>query len=140
MVRRDFLKFLGIASLIPAIGRAELLSQRHSCNNVRLGEFPVAGFQYHEGMSPQVSSQLTADGKLLVQRDSANPYDPCALKILTPDQQMLGFLPRNQNRAAASLADQSVKLSATVAAFHPEAEPWERLTVVLYAELPNSLQ
>lgn len=70
---------------------------------------------------------------LQVERDYHNPYDPYAVRILTHDSAMLGYLPRNQNRTAAIIADQGIRLSARIIAYKQDAAPWERLTISLLA-------
>lgn len=136
MDRRDFLKCIGIASVFPVVGTAGAALSRQPGTRMLLGEFAVAGFQYHEGMLPDVGRHLACGQQLLVVRDAANPYDPFALRILTNDRHMLGFIPRSQNRIAATLADQGIRLSAGIVAVHHDAAPWERLTISLWAELP----
>lgn len=42
MDRRDFLKFIGIASVFPAVGIVGTASQRQTDTIVFLGDFPVA--------------------------------------------------------------------------------------------------
>lgn len=137
MDRRDFLKFIGIASVFPAVGIAGTASQNQTDTTVFLGDFSVAGFQYHEGMTPGIALNLTIGQHLLIERDRTNPYDPCALKILTPRRNMLGFIPRSQNKTVATLADQGIEMSARIVSVHNDADPWERLTISLWAELTN---
>ena len=69
-----------------------------------------------------------------MKRDQHNPHDPCAVKILTEQQEMLGYLPRRHNMIPASLADQGIALSAKVATLDADAEPWERLRVSLMCQ------
>lgn len=135
MDRRDFLKFIGIASVFPAVGIAGTASQHQTDTTVFLGDFPVAGFQYHDGMRSSMWNQLREGVRLVVKRDQHNPHDPCAVKILTEQQEMLGYLPRRHNMIPASLADQGIALSAKVATLDADAEPWERLRVSLMCQV-----
>jgi len=135
MDRRHFLKLVGMATVFPAIGGAG--ATPIPANSFCLGEFNVAGFQHYNGMIPKISNCLKTSQSLLIKRDDGNPFDPCALKILTPHGCMLGFIPKSQNRTAATLADQGVKLHAKVESYEEGFEPWERLTISLWAELPG---
>lgn len=137
MERRTFLKLVGIAPFLKMVRVDGDAGNSGQSQTINLGEFQVAGFQYHDGMNPKIARHLTIGLPLLIERDSKNPYDPCALKIMTRHQNMLGFIPRNQNRTVATLADQRFKLFAKIAAIHNDADPWERLRISLWATLPD---
>ncbi|MGD9685472.1 MAG: HIRAN domain-containing protein [Desulfobacter sp.] len=137
MERRTFLKLVGIAPFLKIVLDDGDAAGSKQLQTVKLGEFQVAGFQYHDGMRPEIARHLAIGQPLLIERDHQNPYDPCALKILTTHRNMLGFIPRNQNRTAATLADQRFKLFARIVAVHNDADPWERLMISLWATLPD---
>jgi hypothetical protein len=84
-------------------------------------------------MQAQIGNMLVVGNTLQVERDCHNYYDPWAVRILTTSNDMLGFLPRNQNRTAASMADQGIRLSARIMSYHQDAAPWERLSISLWA-------
>ena len=134
MERREFLKLLGSVPILPLAVGAELYAE--PAHALFLGDFTVAGFQYHQGMLPQVSRHLAAGTSLLVERDGGNPYDAYEVRILTPQAVLLGYLPRNQNRAVATMADQGVSLTARITAYQQDAAPWERLAISLWAVVP----
>lgn len=134
MQRREFLKLLGSVPMLPLAVGAELYAE--PAHALFLGDFTVAGFHYHQGMLPQVSRYLAAGAELLVERDHGNPYDAYAVRILTVQSSMLGYLPRNQNRAVAAMADQGVSLTARITGYREDAAPWERLAISLWAAAP----
>lgn len=135
MERRTFLKLAGLATLLSIINPDGDAVDSAPNVDISLGEFPVAGFQYHEGMRSSVWSQLKEGVRLIVKRDRNNPHDPCAVMILTEQHEMLGYLPRRNNMIPASLADQGIALSARVATLDASAEPWERLRVSLMCQV-----
>ena len=140
MERRDFLKYLGIASVLPAIGTARAASKEQSNSRILLGEFYVAGFQYHEGMDSDVTAELRYKKKLLIDREPDNPFDPSAIKVMTASGQMLGYIPRKHNRVLASLADQGVRLEAELINYFEELDTWDRLQILLWAFIPANAQ
>ncbi len=136
MYRRDFLKYLGIASVLPPIATASAASQEQSSSRILLGEFGVAGFQYHEGMRSDVAAELRFDKKLMIAREPDNPFDPSAIKVMTASGQMLGYVPRKHNRVLASLADHGVRLEAELVNYSEELDAWDRLKISLWALIP----
>jgi hypothetical protein len=135
MERRTFLKLAGMATLLRIINPDGNVVDSAPNVDISLGEFPVAGFQYHEGMRSSVLSQLQEGVRLVVKRDRNNPHDPCAVMILTERHEMLGYLPRRNNMIPASLADQGIAMSARVVTLDASAEPWERLRVSLMCQV-----
>lgn len=138
MERRTFLKLAGMVPFLKIVSADGGAARSDQAQTVNLGEFQVAGFQYHDGMNPEIARHLTIGQPLLIERDHKNPYDPCALKILTAQRNMLGFIPRNHNRTVATMADQRIELFAKIVALHNDADPWERLRIGLWAILPHT--
>lgn len=128
--RRDFLKLLGSAA-------GSLFLQRYSRQNptvrrVYLFETHVAGFQYHEGMKPEVAALLTPQTDLVLVREPENEYDEWAIAVCTQAGHHLGYIPRAINEIPATLADQDVLLGAEILEFSPEKPPWQRLYVRVF--------
>jgi hypothetical protein len=86
----------------------------------------VAGFRYHEG--PGVIEHLRVGEPLTVVAEPTNLYDPRAVRVQHLGRH-LGFLPRNQNRAASELLRQGAPLECVVAGVNEQARPWEAVRV-----------
>ncbi len=120
MNRRQFL--LGLCGLVPSFGairgRAEALP------SVVLQESPVAGFQFHRGEA--VWPRLRVGAPLTLRREPTNPHDSRAVAVyLGADQ--IGYVPRRENLAIATLLDQGVRLQARVTRLRTTPDPWERV-------------
>ena len=55
-------------------------------------EFPVAGWRYYDG--DQVLDSLQPGAPLKLELEPENKHDPNAIRVLTPDGTMLGYVPR----------------------------------------------
>lgn len=99
----------------------------------------IAGFRFHHGMHPRVFESLAPGDPLVLIREPGNPFDPLAFALYTGEGARLGYLPRGVNEPIASMADQGVELRAVISAVDHSAEPWERVRVVVWAELRASL-
>lgn len=133
MDRRGFLKLLGIAPILPLLG-TQNAAEQSSNKPMYLGEFSVAGFQYHDGMQESVFSSLNVEDELIIEREPENPYDRKALMIMTSDRRMLGYIPRLQNEIPANLSEQGIQFKACISLLERDAEPWERLKIRLWAD------
>lgn len=100
----------------------------------------IAGFRFHHGMHPKVRDSLAPGDPLVLIRESGNPYDPLAVALYTDEGARLGYLPRGVNEPIASMSDQGVELRAVISAVEPSANPWERVRVVVWAELRASFR
>jgi len=131
MSRRTFLKsitaFLGGMAL-PAILQAKPGSQHKpsETNWKTLQTFPVAGFQYHHGET--LRPQLATGQQLKLLREPENAHDDRAVRIDWKDQ-ALGYVPRDENAAAAQLIDRGEKLEAVITGLNRSKNPWERIMV-----------
>jgi len=133
MKRRGFLKLLGLSVLfpLPAMGRSP---GRNPLRKVALAEYFIAGFQYHQGVRPEVFARLRNGEELVLCREPDNPYDGSAVAIRTKRGEKLGYVPRDANPIPASLLDQRVKVGAAISAIRPGAPTWERVLVGIYME------
>jgi HIRAN domain len=85
---------------------------------------PLAGFQYHQG--EKIWDQLSLGAPLKLVREPHNAYDNLAIRIEWRGQ-MLGYLPRTENHAAARLLDQGKDLQATIVNLAASDDPWKRV-------------
>lgn len=129
LTRRDFLKLPG--TLGSAAAFAPLQTNTPQYRRVVLFETHVAGFQFHDGMQPEVSVLLTSGKVLALVREPENPHDENAIAVISPEGHHLGYIPRSENDIPATLADQDVLLGAEITAFNPLSAPWERLRLRL---------
>jgi len=83
-------------------------------------------------MQSAVISHIKKGDALLIRHQENNPYDCKAIAILTERNEMLGYLPKTENKIPALLAEQGINIYAYVASVNAEAKPWERLTVSLW--------
>ena len=132
MDRRTLLKALGAGAAAVVAPRAEA---RAAPRRIALGDYPVAGFQYHDGMDPDVARELAEGERLAVVREPQNPYDELALALRTRGGAMIGYVPRYANTAPSTIADQGIALSAEIVEWSRAAPPWERAVVRLYLEV-----
>lgn len=85
---------------------------------------PLAGSQYHA--LADVVEQIRVGDPLSLQREPDNPHDTNAIRVLWHDQ-MLGYVPRRENKAVARAMDRGTPLIARVVALRPDESPWRRL-------------
>lgn len=90
----------------------------------------IAGYQYHDG--PAVEEALRVGDALELVREPDNPHDRLAARIDWQGHK-LGYLPRPRNAEIALALDAGERLSARICRIDPEAEPWERVEVVVIA-------
>ena len=133
MERRKFLKFFGLAPFFPFLKTPAAAPEKP--RRILLAEFFIAGFQYHEGMKPDIFWTLKESEALVLRREPDNPHDPLAIAIFTKEGHQIGYVPRTCNYSPALIADQDVRLSAEIAGIDPKAEPWERVQVSLWQEV-----
>lgn len=74
-------------------------------------ETHIAGTMYRSGLEDRLESLAPALPLRLV-REPANPYDPLAIRVETPDGLWLGYLPRRLNREPAAWLDGGGELTA----------------------------
>lgn len=94
-----------------------------------LNRFYVAGFQYYEG--PALVDEMVQGEYLELEADPQNAYDPFSVKILW-DTNMLGHVPRTDNKHISRLLRQDVALFCQVTEVNPGQEPWNMLQVEIW--------
>ncbi len=130
ITRRDFLKLIGTAGASSLF--SPLQSNTPAYRRVYLFDTRVAGFQFHDGMRPEVAVLLTPGTVLALAREPENPHDENAIAVLTPQGHHLGYVPRSGNKIPATLADQDVLLGAEIIQINPQGNPWERLLIRVF--------
>ena len=90
----------------------------------------VAGTAYHE--AGQAAAMLHPGDRLMLRREPRNDYDARAIEVRTRAGAKLGYLPRIDNHALASLMDAGFELTARIRAIAPDPrQPDIRLEVTL---------
>lgn len=122
MQRRRFLTTLfGTLVVALPVGKAAAMPVRR---RVLIQESPVAGFQYHEG--ERLWRELREGDALTLARESANTYDPKAVRVDWQGQK-LGYVPRVENTTVAQMLDRGERLTARVVRLKQDRDPWERV-------------
>lgn len=119
LTRRSFLALPCLAAA-PKDALAAAASQPRL---VELLRCPVAGLSYYD--YGRVADRLVAGTGLVLQREPGNPHDPRAIAVFTADAVKLGYVPRIDNAALASLMDAGYDLRARVRGLG--RAPWNRL-------------
>jgi hypothetical protein len=128
MSRRTFLRsLLGVSALLPLTRTARAAR----ATPFLIQQSPLAGFQYHAGES--LWGQLREGDALQLVRESANPYDPRAVRVDWRGQK-LGYVPRMENAAVAQMLDRGERLTARVERLQLSTNPWERVRLAVELE------
>jgi hypothetical protein len=93
---------------------------------------PLAGFQYHAGAS--VWNELKVGDALTLVRETDNAHDTNAVRVEWRGQ-MLGYLPRAENRAVAAEMDRGTIVSARIAQLREHRNPWLRVLIEVFVVL-----
>lgn len=134
LARRNFLKLLGLSSLLPLL-HFERASARSSSARIVLSETYLAGFCHHEGMRPEVFRILAVGDELILRRQPDNPHDCNAIGVYTRRGSKLGYVPRKLNRMPAAIADQDIRIGANIVGIEPDAPTWQRVRVRVWEEV-----
>lgn len=113
--RRDFLKLL--SSTGTGLFFAQYARENPKIKRVYLFETRVAGFQYHDGMKPEIADLLVPPLDLALVREPENPYDELAIAVYTQQGHHLGYVPRGENEIPSAIADQDVFIGAELLRF-----------------------
>ncbi len=123
--RRRFLKTLTAATgslltlaALPRPPRAHPAGSSH----LHLQDCRVAGSHYYDCRT--VLAHLHPGHRLSLRRQSDNPYDAHAIEVFWRKHK-LGYLPRLDNAATASLADHGHTLHARILATEAPEDAWE---------------
>jgi len=90
----------------------------------------VAGAAYHQAQ--EAAATLNAGDRLVLRREPGNDYDPRAIEVRTRSGAKLGYVPRVDNHALASLIDAGFEVTARIRRITPDRrQPDIRLEVLL---------
>jgi hypothetical protein len=79
-----------------------------------LRDVVIAGTSFRDPIARQYA-KIMPDGTLLkVEAEPTNAHDPLAVKVLTPDNMHLGYVPRESSGAIALLLTEGVALRVEV--------------------------
>lgn len=93
---------------------------------------PLAGFQYHAGAT--LWTQLAEGDALILVREPENSHDKNAIRVEWRGQ-MLGYLPRKENRAVAAAMDGGEAVVARIARLREHRNPWQRVLIEVFVVL-----
>jgi hypothetical protein len=93
---------------------------------------PLAGFQYHQ--AGKFWGDLRVGDELALIREPGNSHDPNAVRVEWRGQ-MLGYLPRAENRAVAAEMDRGTRVAGRIARLREHPNPWQRLLIEVFVVL-----
>lgn len=133
-IRRNILLgasgMVGSAALGAPFARATTGAAAGATNPVRLLSTYVAGTAYHD--SGDAVAALGAGRPVTLWREADNDYDSRAIAVRTDSGTKLGYVPRADNAALASLMDAGFQVTARVHEVLPDGrQPDIRLDVYL---------
>lgn len=120
--RRRFLGALAASMGGPLLAAATPVRARTSSHCLHLQDCRIAGshhYDYHK-----VLAHLRVGDALRLRRQTDNPHDQRAIEVFWCGHK-LGYLPRLDNAAAASLADREHALHAEILGIDDPDEAWE---------------
>lgn len=120
------------ALALPPVKPESPVSSRTAEATLLIQSSPLAGSQFHA--LPDVVGQIRVGDALTLQREPTNPHDANAIRVLWQGQ-MLGYVPRRENKAIARAMDRGQPLRARVVALRPDESPWRRLRFEISAPL-----
>ena len=103
----------GVLALIHGGGNLPEVPKPFAQPILLLQDTRVAGTTHVADIDELVEGLAEGD-RLGLQRDSANPYDSFAIRVLDPRGRRLGFVPADRNEVPARLMDGGKRLYATV--------------------------
>lgn len=95
-------------------------------------ESPLAGFQYYEGKG--LWDMMRPGDLLVLVREPRNPHDANAVRIEWRGE-MLGYLPRRENRDVARQMDHGAPVKARIVRMTEARNPWQRIRFEVYVDL-----
>ena len=105
-------------------------------------EFFIAGVQFR----PQVEIRATAsvlktDDVLLLEPEPTNRFDPNAIKIIYPEEQIfLGYVPKRFSSEVAGLLEAGIDLECIVQAVDLKAKTYEMFKVVIQEHIEEDIE
>lgn len=109
---------------LPAVANAGLRVDK--ATKIHLQDCRIAGSHYYD--CAEVLSNLRPGDVLQFRRQPGNPHDERAIEIVWRDRK-LGYLPRMDNAAAASLLDRTHDLRGEILAIDNPDEEWEPISL-----------
>ena len=121
--RREFgRRLLGLIAGLGLFGR-EAARQK----SVMMNTFSIAGMAYYPGIHHL--DRLSVEQPLRLIPEPENPHDEFAVKILTDDGLMLGYVPRSDNKAISRLLTAGLPLAARISGIHPDEATWQHVQI-----------
>ncbi|MGE0557681.1 MAG: HIRAN domain-containing protein [Burkholderiales bacterium] len=96
---------------------------------------PLAGFQYYEGKG--LWDMMRVGDMLTLVREPHNPHDASAVRIEWRGE-MLGYLPRRENRDVARQMDHGAPVKARIVRLTEARNPWQRIRFEVYVDLARA--
>lgn len=131
MQRRRFLIRLPLAlaafGALPGAANAELRADK--ATQIHLQDCRIAGSHYYD--CPDVLPRLRPGDALQFRRQPGNPHDERAIEVAWHDRK-LGYLPRMDNAAIASLLDRTHDLRGEILAVDDPDGEWEPIRLRLW--------
>jgi hypothetical protein len=117
-------RFLGavVASVGGALFAATTPLRTRAPNPLHLQDCRIAGSHHYD--CHKVLAHLHVGDALRLRRQPGNPHDERAIEVFWRKHK-LGYLPRLDNAAAASLLDRAHELRAEIIGIDDPAEEWE---------------
>ena len=122
--RRVFLGRLITLPFLNVLGQVK--TQSFSKKGYLLNRFSTAGFQYYLG--PRVIGRIKPGDRLAMIAEPGNPYDEFAVRLEWKGQ-MIGYVPRSDNRHLSRLLRQGARLKCQAISVEPDRSPWNGLKV-----------
>jgi hypothetical protein len=120
------MRFLPISLLLAA------LAAQAQAVRMLVQSSPLAGFQYHA--APALWGELRVGERLALVREPDNRHDANAVRVEWRGQ-MLGYLPRAENRSVAAEMDRGAQVEGRIARLREHRNPWQRVLVDIYVAL-----
>jgi hypothetical protein len=120
--RRRFLGTLAAVIGSPLMAVVTPLRARTPSHRLHLQDCRIAGSHHYD--CHEVLAHLRIGDALRLRRQSGNPHDTRAIEVFWRKHK-LGYLPRLDNAAAASLADRAHALHAEIIGVDDPDEEWE---------------
>lgn len=131
MQRRRFLirlsQALAAFGTLPGAANARLRADE--ATQIHLQDCRIADSHYYD--CPDVLPRLRPGDALQFRRQPGNPHDERVIEVLWHDRK-LGYLPRMDNAAAASLLDRTHDLRGEILAVDNPDEEWEPIKLRLW--------
>lgn len=135
MQRRRFLTGLtgAFATLVatPQLAHATTAGPSPVREPLHLQDCRIAGSHYYD--CDAVLPRLRVGDALRLHRQSENPHDERAIEVFWGEHK-LGYLPRLDNAAAASLADRAHSLHAEIIGIDDPDEEWEPVRLRVWVD------